>query len=447
MAGSIGVPSNGFGYASINSPDVRTPMKARTVSDSPSVATSVIQSPTGNRVSSPAKYLGNLSGSLSVTNLRSARSCYVHARPAQTAQEQSGKVHVRPALAAQEQTGNASKGSSANVRTPSCPASEASLRVPSVPAFPRAAKLSTVSIDSGTSAKVPANKQTSQDDLRGNEKCNESTAASSICESQHDNAESVTKVIFAKASELIRIEIAAVERRMTARVEAERAERKKACDKMASDLEAMVTIVERLSTQTERHSVDVMLEEERHLRDMVCASLHGKIETLASQLRSLSSMQNVVSVKEDTVDILYNHERGARNALERIAEDGSPSDPLSSKSDGVDEQYLSSLLDKESKERDVALATLRKEFRLEMEAMAMDVRSMAVRVPLFDAMEKQQKELEGMFTKLRDDIQASTTRDRSLAKGGDLNDQKLAEKPNLQSQASVVRDAKNRGVQ
>jgi predicted RNA-binding protein YlqC (UPF0109 family) len=249
----------------------------------------------------------------------------------------------------------------------------------------------------------------SQEELRGNEsRGNESTAASSICDSPAADCDSSTKVLFAKASELIRIEIAAVERRMTARVEAERADRKKICDKMGNDLEALVTIVEGLSAQADRNSsssVDVLIEEERQLRDMSCASLHGKLETLASQIQSLQSNQKLVHIKEDCVDILFDQEGESRNALERSLQANDMEQDRES-SPGLDDQYLNALLAKEAMAREVALATLRKELRQELEAMAMDVRSMAVRVPLFDLLEKQQKELQAMYGKLREDVQA-----------------------------------------
>jgi len=430
MAGSTA--RHGFSYSA--SPDVQTPIKGRTVGDTQNASHSPSISA---RVSSPARVLA----SVSTGSLPSSRSCYVHARPLQASQE-----HI----------GNMSKGSSANIgiRTPSYPASYAgsdgggSLRAPSVPAVPRNARLS----DTSGSMKVPAGVRQASPG---------SVAASSACDSQQDSSEPAsTRVLYAKASELIRIEIAAVERRMTARVEAERADRKKACDKMAYDLEAIVTIVEGLSSQADRPSVDVLLEEERHLRDMACGSLHSKLEALASKLQTLQNQQKLVCIKEDSVDILFDQEKEARNALEcslQESEDGASIyvEPNDRKRRDLDEQYLNALLAKESRERDVALAILRKELRQELEAMAMDVRSMAVRAPLFDSMEKQQKELEGMFCKLRDDIQAIKIQTAPLTKESTATDNKYIEPggkvvekhsatPPVHCQAGMIRDGKRR---
>lgn len=273
------------------------------------------------------------------------------------------------------------------------------------------------------------------------EDVNDSTAASSTCESQQDVDPTITssRVLFAKASELIRVEIAAVERRliarvemerkatgdkaandlellekhMSARIDAERSERKVTCDKMATDLEAMIGIVERLSTQSEskclsvleqeRHVFDTLLEEERGLRDMACATLFEKLENIGSQV---STFPNVVDGINGVLDQEKQTSKALESSLQSLSEDISflKSEKEAGVAVGVDEARLKEVLEVERRTHDVAFAKLRTELRKEVEDMALEVRSLVVRAPLYERLERQQKDAEIMCIKLRQDI-------------------------------------------
>jgi hypothetical protein len=265
---------------------------------------------------------------------------------------------------------------------------------------------------------------------------NASTAASSVCESQQDSSETTSsRLLFAKASELIRVEIAASERRMAARLDAERIERKSICDKMSNDLEALVSIVESLSTQGDRTYIDSLLEEERQLRDMSLGNLHCKLDALASQVSSYQAThidEGLGSLMEDPIaqrselddkylNALLEQERRARDvACARLRTD------LCKEFSGIfdlsNNPTVNNLFEQERLARDTTCNALRIELCREVEAMSMDVRSMAVRVPQFDAMETQQKDLETMSVKLREDLEDLSSRVSSFLEPHTLAD-------------------------
>jgi hypothetical protein len=206
------------------------------------------------------------------------------------------------------------------------------------------------------------------------------------------------------------------EKRVTERIEKESSERKAACDKMqgrcdkmAADLSEMVGVLENLSTNSEskflgalekeRRVLDSLLEEERGLRDMACASLLGKLETIALQV---CDFQNIV----DSIHGLLNQEKQTNKALEASFQSisGELMAQKNQRNPLVDDQYMKALLDRERQTHDLEYAKLRTEVRKELEDMSMEVRGLVVRAPLYDSLERQQRESELVCMQLRDDI-------------------------------------------
>jgi hypothetical protein len=258
---------------------------------------------------------------------------------------------------------------------------------------------------------------------------------------QLDSSETTSsRLLFAMASEMIRVEIAAAERRIATRLDAERIERnsicdrlssdmealavrldtgciesKEICDKISSEVEALVGIVESLSSQGKRTYIDSLLEEERQLRALSLVNLHCKLDALVSQVSTFQTAHTDES-------------------LGSLSED-----PIPQKSE-PDDKYLNALLEQERRARDVACAQLRTDlckefsgtwdlpnnptlleqerlahnatcsaFRAEickdLEVMSKDIRSVAVRVPQFESMEAKLKDLEVMSVQLGEDFE------------------------------------------
>jgi len=164
---------------------------------------------------------------------------------------------------------------------------------------------------------------------------NASTCASSLCESsfQGDLAQSSSRgessrVLFAKASELIRVEIAASERRIAARFEQERAANEATSLALKGDMTSMLSIVEALSSKPQMRQastsrlepmleiswdqvIDTRIEEERRARDLECGRLLMKIDSLSSQVQCLPA---AASLDQDRINVLLENERKARNS-------------------------------------------------------------------------------------------------------------------------------------
>lgn len=164
---------------------------------------------------------------------------------------------------------------------------------------------------------------------------NASTCASSLCESsfQGDLAQSSSRgessrVLFAKASELIRVEIAASERRIAARFEQERTANEATSFALKGDMASMLSIVEALSSKPQMHQastsrlepmleiswdqvIDTRIEEERRARDLESGRLLMKIDALASQVQCLPA---AASLDQDRINVLLENERKARNS-------------------------------------------------------------------------------------------------------------------------------------
>jgi len=269
---------------------------------------------------------------------------------------------------------------------------------------------------------------------------NASTRASSVCDSlalsaraDHDAANSSSsRVLFAKASELIRVEIAACERRFAAKMEQERSAREGSNATLKSSLENMVYIVEALSSAPQaqgsseapalmNHSIASRIEAERAARDEVCSSLLAKIETMSAQIERLPA---AAMIDEDRINTLLEKERKQRNSamtsldakLQALSDelhslpaaiiDGAASwskfnvlldteraaradfcsqlrkdmDALSSsvegKGSGADDDYLQVLLEQERRVNDLSRATLWKDFCRELEALSEKVDSL-----------------------------------------------------------------------
>jgi len=108
----------------------------------------------------------------------------------------------------------------------------------------------------------------------------------------------------------------------------------------------------------------------------------------------------------DSIHAVLNHERQTNKALESSLQNLSAE--LSAKKGGqgiaIDEASLKVLMEEGRRSQDATSAELRAELRKELDDMAMEVRSLVIRAPLYDRLERQQKEAEMMCIKLREDI-------------------------------------------
>jgi hypothetical protein len=241
-------------------------------------------------------------------------------------------------------------------------------------------------------------------------------------------------------------------------LEEERRSRDLTCDSLHCKLEALACQVESLQTAVDGmdgnrtiinnsenniedkardSNLDALIEQERRARELACAALRTD---LCKELQDMLE----ISIKASFNSFM---ERELPPVSPKAGINGN-SDPVQaikevSASPKLDEQYLDalieqerrarelacaglrtelcrelqgmleasiktnmpSLLDQERRARDVACATLRTELCRELETLSMDVRSVAVRAPQFDSLERQQKDLTFMCTQMREDIQ------------------------------------------
>lgn len=245
--------------------------------------------------------------------------------------------------------------------------------------------------DSRPSAHRPSARQPT-DRREDNNGANDSTCASSACESSAtipspDPASSSSRVLFAKASELIRVELAACERRFAARLEKERVAREASHATLKSSLESIVCIVETISTAPQatsepaamNHIVAARIEDERRLRDEACASLLAKIETLSHQMQYLAPAGNLpgaAKIDEDFMNSLLAQERNQRSSavsalqrdIARLNEEMSVL-PTTLIEGAASWSKINVQLDRERSSRDMALLDLKKE----MDALSLSV--------------------------------------------------------------------------
>jgi len=155
----------------------------------------------------------------------------------------------------------------------------------------------------------------SSENFQWSEPREEVAANASTCASDstsvplQESQASSSRVLFAKASELIRVEIAASERRIGARFEQERLLRDAAIAKMQEDMDSMVSIVEALAQQPPQNSpLSTLRQSPSAANDSMrssatddlavrkiegerraCGALLKKFEVLASQMQCLTS--------------------------------------------------------------------------------------------------------------------------------------------------------------
>lgn len=276
---------------------------------------------------------------------------------------------------------------------------------------------------------------------------NASTCASSACAEsvQTEAAGTSSRVLFAKASELIRVEIAASERRIAARFEQERTRVDAAHDSLKEDLTSMLAIVETLSAKAagsppssalvppagaspmsaryeqdrwqldatcsamltrldalneqvqslptvemiaeERRAIHTLVERERKARSLEVVNLQKEIANMSDELHSIPSAQFNDAACWNKFNVLLEHERLSRDTTCRQLRNDVNSLMSSTKSSlghtrsKSDEDWLHQLFDQERAKNDLSNATLRKDFYKEVEALSMDIQSLKTSMP------------------------------------------------------------------
>jgi len=218
-----------------------------------------------------------------------------------------------------------------------------------------------------------------------------------------------TKILL-KATEMIHGEVRSSESRLTVLVESEREAREFSCRQLRQDVEAMVTIVESLSSQMHKaplvdSRLDAFLEQEKRARDV----LREDVEGLADQISALDDdrqreMQSGASAVDSASQDMLEKERDARQlATDELRRD------------------LEAHSNQERSARDLSNAVLRKDFsvfRKELEALAANVRnlptSQLAEIRLNETLEQDRRVLDGTCAELRQDFDALSAVVRSI---------------------------------